>query len=85
MRFKNPIASKPVIVMPKDVKTDIKFVKFVNLLTIGVRMAVPIPSTETQRSHSILRSSNANVLIVLSYRSASAQRTNDGGNRSRRV
>jgi hypothetical protein len=47
------------------------FDKFVNLLTIGVKMAVPIPSTETQKSHSILRSLNANVLMALWYRSAS--------------
>ena len=58
MQFQVPIASKTAMVQPNEVKTDIKLVKLLILLTIGVSIAVPIPSNETQRSHSMLRSSN---------------------------
>jgi hypothetical protein len=67
MQFQVPIASKTAMVQPNDVKTEIKFVKLVILLTIGVSIAVPKPSNETQRSHSMLRSSNAIAYCFLNH------------------
>jgi hypothetical protein len=67
MQFQIPIASRTAMVLPNDVKTDIKLVQLVNLVTIGVSIAVPIPSNETQRSHSMLLSSIAIAFCFLNH------------------
>ena len=67
MQFQIPIASKNAMMLPNDVKTEIKLVQLVNLLMIGVRNAVPIQSNETQMSNSILRSSNAIAFCFLNH------------------
>jgi hypothetical protein len=67
MQIQVPIARNTAMVQPNDAKTDIMIVKLVILLTIGVSIAVPIPSNETQRSHSMLRSSNAIPCFFLNH------------------
>ena len=77
MQFKIPFAAKIVMVMPNAVKTEIKFVQLVNLLMIGISTAVPIPSNETKRSHSMLRSSNAITFSFLKHWTSDTRRTKE--------